>query len=142
MKAYRDQLAKERQDIDRQRAEALYKAANDEENSLVSTQEQIGQELAKDNDYSVLGKLYGLTQDQIDRIQGTGAYAPRYIDFGNDMYAAAYDYRSFGGGNGGGNSGGSKTVTSTYTPPSFTLRDQIPLWSTTSMAASGAKPFG
>lgn len=36
----------------------------------------MGNELAKQNDYSVLGKLMGLTQDQIDRLQGTGAYAP------------------------------------------------------------------
>lgn len=101
MKAYRDQLAKERQDIDRQRAEALYKAANDEENSLAATQEQIGQELAKDNDYSVLGKLYGLTQDQIDRIQGTGAYAPVFYGGGD-----------YGGGSSGGSSGGGRNKTS------------------------------
>lgn len=78
MKAYRDQLAKTQQENDRQRVEALYKAANDEENTLVGIQEQIGKELAAKNDYSVLGKLYGLTQDQIDRLQGTGAYAPVY----------------------------------------------------------------
>ena len=43
------------------------------------------------NKWSVLGKLYGLTQDQIDRIQGTGKYAPVY----------------YGGGDSGG-SGGSR----------------------------------
>lgn len=79
-KAYRDQLAKQTADINQQRAEALYKAANDEEQALLDTQTQIGNELALENDYSVLGRLYGLTQDQIDRLQGTGAYAPVYSE--------------------------------------------------------------
>ena len=79
-KAYRDQLAKQTADINQQRAAALYKAANDEEQALLDTQTQIGNELALENDYSVLGKLYGLTQDQIDRLQGTGAYAPVYSE--------------------------------------------------------------
>jgi hypothetical protein len=79
-KAYRDQLAKQTAGINQQRAEALYKAANDEEQSLLDTQTQIGNELALENDYSVLGRLYGLTQDQIDRLQGTGAYAPVYSE--------------------------------------------------------------
>lgn len=79
-KAYRDQLAKQTADINQQRAAALYKAANDEEQALLDTQTQIGNELALENDYSVLGMLYGLTQDQIDRLQGTGAYAPVYSE--------------------------------------------------------------
>lgn len=44
----------------------------------LADQEAAGQILAKDkNDYSVLGKLWGLTDDQINRLQGTGAYAPQ-----------------------------------------------------------------
>ena len=86
---YRKRMDEETRDINRQRAEALFKAAEDEENNLYETQQQIGQELAKDGDYSILGKLYGWTQDQIDRVQGTGAYAPR----------------SGGGGSSGGYSG-------------------------------------
>lgn len=74
---YRKRMDEETRDINRQRAEALFKAADDNENNLYETQLQIGQELAKDGDYSILGKLYGWTQDQIDRVQGTGAYAPR-----------------------------------------------------------------
>lgn len=86
---YRDKLFASRKDSDQKRAEELLKAAEEEEAKLYSTQLQIGQELAKDENYSVLGKLYGLTQDQIDRLQGTGAYAP-----------------SSGGGSGGSRRGG------------------------------------
>lgn len=56
--------------------------------------------MAKNNDYSVLGKLYGLNQDQIDRLQGTGAYAPVVYYGGDD-----------GGSGGGGSSGGGGGVT-------------------------------
>lgn len=81
---YRDKLFASQKDIDKKRAEELLKAAEDEETNLYNTQLQIGQELAKQNDYSILGKLYGLTQDQIDRIQGTGKYAPRPSGGGDD----------------------------------------------------------
>lgn len=83
-KAYRQALADKTADINKSRAEALFDAAEKEEETLYNTQMQIGQELAKKNDYSVLGKLYGLTQDQIDRIQGTGKYAPRSSGGGDD----------------------------------------------------------
>lgn len=59
------------------RAQALYDAAEEEEQTLIDTQKSVGNALAQQGDYSVLGKLYGLTQDQIDRLQGTGAYAPK-----------------------------------------------------------------
>lgn len=72
-----EKQADSQQTVDKKRAEALYEAAEKEEQALVSEQQTIGNLLAKQNNYSVLGKLYGLTQDQIDRIQGTGAYAPR-----------------------------------------------------------------
>lgn len=75
---YRNRVDEETRDINRQRAEALFKAADDEENSLYETQLQIGQELAKDGDYSILGKLYGWTDDQIDRVMKRGKYAPVY----------------------------------------------------------------
>lgn len=76
-KAYRQALADKTAGISKDRAEKLFEAADKEEDTLYNLQLQIGQQLAKQNDWSVLGKLYGLTQDQIDRIQGTGAYAPR-----------------------------------------------------------------
>lgn len=75
-KDFRERLYGSQDEINRKRAEELLKAAEKEEENLYDTQLQIGQQLAKENNYSVLGRLYGLTQDQIDRIQGTGAYAP------------------------------------------------------------------
>ena len=79
-KTYRDKLVEAQQSVDSERAGALIDAAEKEEQSLVDIQQLIGQQLAKQNNYSVLGKLYGLTQDQIDRIQGTGKYAPVYYE--------------------------------------------------------------
>ena len=90
-KDFRDRLYGSQDEINRKRAEELLKAAEKEEENLYNTQLQIGQEMSNKNDWSVLGKLYGLTQDQIDRIQGTGAYAPRG-----------------GGGDDGGSTGGTR----------------------------------
>lgn len=73
-KTYRQALADKTASINKERAEKLFEAAEQEEENLYKTQLQIGQELAKKGNYSVLGKLYGLTQDQIDRLQGTGKY--------------------------------------------------------------------
>lgn len=93
MKDYLGSVADNTQSVNSDRAKALLEAAEKEEENLYNTQLTLGQELAKDNDYSVLGKLYGLTQDQIDRLQGTGAYAPVY--YGG----------SSGSGSGSGSSG-------------------------------------
>lgn len=83
-RGYREKLYGSQDEINKKRAEELLKAAEKEEATLYDTQLQLGQQLAKQNDWSVLGKLYGLTQDQIDRIQGTGAYAPRSSGGGDD----------------------------------------------------------
>ena len=83
-KDYREKLYGSQDEINKKRAEELLKAAEKEEATLYDTQLQLGQQLAKQNDWSVLGKLYGLTQDQIDRIQGTGAYAPSSGGGGDD----------------------------------------------------------
>lgn len=82
LKKYLGSVADNTQSVNSDRAKALLEAAEKEEENLYNTQLTIGQELAKKNDYSVLGKLYGLNQDQIDRIQGTGKYAPVY--YGGD----------------------------------------------------------
>lgn len=82
LKKYLGSVADNTQSVNSDRAKALLEAAEKEEENLYNTQLTIGQEMAKNNDYSVLGKLYGLTQDQIDRLQGTGAYAPVYYDSG------------------------------------------------------------
>lgn len=86
-----DTIAKAQYDSDLKRNAALYDAAEAEEQALVSEQQMIGNLLAKKNNYSVLGKLYGLTQDQVDRLQGTGKYAPKPVYYGGGGY----------GGNGG-----------------------------------------
>lgn len=75
---YRDAIAKSVETNENKRAQELYKAAEAEEQALVSTQKSVGEALAKQGNYSVLAKLWGLNQDQIDRLQGTGAYAPSY----------------------------------------------------------------
>lgn len=76
--AYGDAIAKAQAEGDLKRVEALYKAAEEEEQKLLADQQFVGNQLAQQGDYSVLGKLWGLTQDQIDRLQGTGQYAPVY----------------------------------------------------------------
>lgn len=82
LKKYLGSVADNTQSVNSDRAKALLEAAEKEEENLYNTQLTIGQEMAKNNNYSVLGKLYGLTDDQIDRLQGTGAYAPVY--YGGD----------------------------------------------------------
>ena len=96
-KAYRKALADKTADINKDRAEALFKAAEEEEDRLYKTQLEIGKQKAQMNDYSILGKLYGLTQDQIDRLQGTGAYAPVLVNYGG---GGGYDGGNYSGGSG------------------------------------------
>lgn len=74
---YADAIAKATAAANLTRNQELYKAAEKEEQNIVADQMFVGEQLAKNNDYSVLGKLYGLTQDQIDRMQGTGIYATK-----------------------------------------------------------------
>lgn len=93
-KVYREQLAKFNAENNQKRAGALYDAAEEEEQTNITLQKELGQQLADKNDYSVLGKLYGLTQDQIDHLQGTGKYAPVYSYWVDDS----------GGGGGGASS--------------------------------------
>lgn len=85
-----DAYAKSKGETDSKRNQALYKAAEEEEQALVGEQQFSGNLLAKQNNYALLGKLYGLTPDQVDRLQGTGAYAPR------DGYAAQYSPKKEG----------------------------------------------
>ena len=75
---YGDKLRDSVGDVNSKRAQALLDAAEQEEANLLDIQLEYGQELAKKKDYSVLGKLYGLTKDQIDRLQGTGKYRKRH----------------------------------------------------------------
>ena len=75
-----EKLASAQKTADEKRNAALYEAAEKEEQALVEEQKTVGELLAKQNNWSVLGKLYGLTQDQIDRLNGTGKYGHQYED--------------------------------------------------------------
>lgn len=55
-------------DTDLERAKALYEAAEDEEQTLVENQQFVGEQKAKKGDYTMLGKLYGLTDKQIKKL--------------------------------------------------------------------------
>lgn len=101
VRALGETIAKAQSDIDSKRNQELYEAAEDEEQALIEEQKTVGNLLAKQNNYSVLGKLYGLTQDQIDRLQGTGAYAPRSYGGGGD---------DGGSSGGGGKPGANKSI--------------------------------
>ena len=99
VRALGETISKAQSDIDSKRNKELYEAAEDEEQALIEEQKTVGNLLAKQNNYSVLGALYGLTPDQINRLQGTGAYGGGGGGGGG--------YRSSGGGGNGGNTGGS-----------------------------------
>lgn len=107
--AYRDALAKSVETNENKRAAELYKAAEAEEQSLVDTQKSVGEALAQQNNYSVLGALYGLTPDQIHRLQGTGAYAPGYSG-GSPVGPPNPDPGDDNAGNGGGGGNGGTFV--------------------------------
>lgn len=90
-------------EADRKITESLIGAYQDQVNQKFTDQEAAGKILAeKKNDYSVLGKLYGLTQDQQDRLQGTGAYSqpekdPNWIN-PDEIVAAKYVENAVKGG--------------------------------------------
>lgn len=80
MRGYRDQIAKAEQDREKARVDALYGAAEQEEQNNLSVQELAAQQAAVNGDYELLGAMYGLTADQVDRLMGRGAYAPVYYE--------------------------------------------------------------
>ena len=84
-----DSIAKAQGDSDRQRNQALYDAAEAEEQALIEEQQTVGQLLAKQNNYAALGALYGLTPEQIRRLQGDsgGSDSPG----GKDNYYKNWD---------------------------------------------------
>ncbi|MBO5953423.1 MAG: hypothetical protein J6Q53_04790 [Oscillospiraceae bacterium] len=62
-------IAAGQETINNKRNQALYDAAEKEEQNLVSDQLFVGEQLAKKGDYSVLGKLYGLTPEQMKKFK-------------------------------------------------------------------------
>lgn len=69
---YGDALYEGMSDVERKRMEALYDAAESEEQALIGEQEGYGKALAEKGDYSVLGKLYGMTEEQIKSLMRSG----------------------------------------------------------------------
>ena len=63
------------QDNDQKRIDALYDAAENEEQILIGNQQFVGEQRLKDGDYEMLGLLYGLSPEQIDKLMGRGRYA-------------------------------------------------------------------
>lgn len=72
MRALQDAIQKAQAAGDEQRAKALYEAAEKEEQKLVDDQLFAGQQYARQGDYSILGKLFGMTPEQIARLNGGG----------------------------------------------------------------------
>ena len=125
-------IAKSLESTNSERNKALIDAAEKEEQTMVDLQKFTGDAAAKNNDYSILGKLYGLTQDQIDRLQGTGKYAPK-TDGGEvtdprEIWGNSYrgGRGSSGGGSGGSSGGGSGG--SGGGNKSYTLTPQDLIW--------------
>lgn len=83
-KEYSAAIAKAQADNDYQRAQALYNAAKADEDQLLQMQKEAGNLMAGVGDYSILAKLYGLTDEQLALLT-----------------------QNYGGGSGGGGGGGS-----------------------------------
>lgn len=83
-KEYSAAIAKAQADNDYQRAQALYNAAKADEDQLMQMQKEAGNLMAGVGDYSILAKLYGLTDEQLALLN-----------------------RKYGGGGSGGGGGGS-----------------------------------
>lgn len=83
-KEYSAAIAKAQADNDYQRAQALYNAAKADEDQLMQMQKDAGNLMAGVGDYSILAKLYGLTDEQLALLKA-----------------------KHGGGGGGGGGGGS-----------------------------------
>ena len=82
-KEYSAAIAKAQADNDYQRAQALYNAAKADEDQLLQLQKECGELMAGVGDYSILAKLYGLTDEQLALLKA-----------------------KYGGGSGGGGGGG------------------------------------
>lgn len=68
-KGYGQGKADAQHGTDLERAQALYEAAENEEQTLIGNQQFVGEAMAKKGDYSMLGKLYGLTDEQIKKLK-------------------------------------------------------------------------
>ena len=72
---YREARAKSVEANENKRVQALYKAAEEEEQRLITAQKAVGEALAQKGNYSVLGKLWGLDPNQVASLEGAGTRA-------------------------------------------------------------------
>ena len=69
VKGYREALLSGQHQTEQQRAQALLAAAENEKEQRFQEQLAAAEALAKQGDYSLLGKLYGLTDEQLQKLQ-------------------------------------------------------------------------
>ena len=94
-KEYSAAIAKAQADNDYQRAQALYNAAKADEDQLMQMQKEAGNLMAGVGDYSILAKLYGLTDEQLALLTGQNGGGA-----GGGGGGGYYRRRSGGGGGG------------------------------------------
>lgn len=96
-KEYSAAIAKAQADNDYQRAQALYNAAKADEDQLMQMQKEAGNLMAGVGDYSILAKLYGLTNEQLALLKAKHG--------GSGGGGGGGSYRRSGGGSGGTDAG-------------------------------------
>lgn len=98
-KEYSAAIAKAQADNDYQRAQALYTAAKADEDQLMQMQKDAGNLMAGVGDYSILAKLYGLTDEQLALLNR------KYGGGGGSGGGGGGSYRRSGGSSGGTDAG-------------------------------------
>lgn len=98
-KEYSAAIAKAQADNDYQRAQALYNAAKADEDQLMQMQKDAGNLMAGVGDYSILAKLYGLTDEQLALLNR------KYGGGGGSGGGGGGSYRRSGGSSGGADAG-------------------------------------
>lgn len=101
-KEYSAAIAKAQADNDYQRAQALYEAAKADEDQLTQMQKEAGNLMAGVGDYSILAKLYGLTDEQLALLNAK---------YGRGSGGGGGSYRGGGSRGGGSSSGDSSGLT-------------------------------
>ena len=96
-KEYSAAIAKAQADNDYQRAQALYAAAKADEDQLMQMQKEAGNLMAGAGDYSILAKLYGLTDEQLALLKSKHG--------GGGGGGGGGSYRRSGGSSGGTDAG-------------------------------------
>ena len=77
-KEYRSAITKAQADNDLQRAQALYEAAQNDDEALLQKQQAAAKLMAGVGDYSMYAQLYGLTPEQIQILENGGKKQTAY----------------------------------------------------------------